>query len=264
MGIMQKKIAIVIPCYNESKRLKIKAYKRYLEINTHVFILFVNDGSTDDTLEILKRITNTLPDNAIHINQERNCGKAESVRQGFLKAMELGFENVGYLDADLSAPLSSINRLYHLLEKENVSIVMGSRVRLSGRDVQRNPVRHYMGRIFATFASIVLNLSVYDTQCGAKVFNNNLELKRVFSQPFRVKWTFDVEILARFKVVKKILGGTSIDQSVYEYPLEQWHDIKGSKVRFLDFLIAALELFKIYAYLNFPIIKKRYADRFKK
>ena len=263
MGIVQKKIAIVIPCYNESKRLDIAEFKKYLEVNTHVSILFVNDGSTDDTFEILKRMKRTLPENVIHIHQEENLGKAEAVRKGFLQAIELGFEYIGYLDADLSTPISAINRLWHLLKKENASIVMGSRVRLLGRDIRRNPLRHYLGRIFATFASIVLNLSVYDTQCGAKLFHNNLELKIVFSQPFRVKWAFDVEILARFKVVKKILNSTSIDQSSYEYPLEQWHDVKGSKVKFLDFLIAAGELLKIYAYLNFPVVKKHYSGQFK-
>jgi hypothetical protein len=120
-----------------------------------------------------------------------------------------------------------------------------------------------MGRVFATFASLILDLYVYDTQCGAKIFKNNYELKKVFSHPFLVNWIFDVEILARFKVIRQIRGSNSLENTTLEYPLEEWTDIRGSKVKFIDFFKAAIELAKIYSVLHFPVIKKKYLNKFK-
>ena len=259
----KRKIAIVVPCYNEAKRLKLEEFKSYLNKNGSVTFIFVNDGSTDNTLEMLKSINRMFADQSLCISQEKNSGKAEAVRQGFLKAIETGFDYIGYWDADLSAPLNLLNRLTDRFKSENVTIVMGSRVRLLGRNIMRNAIRHYLGRVFATFASLVLDLLVYDTQCGAKVFKNNQELRMVFSQPFTVSWIFDVEILARLKLLGKLRGRSSLKDSAFEYPLEQWTDIKGSNVNPFDYFIGFIELFKIYAYLNFPVIRRQYVHKVK-
>jgi len=119
-----------------------------------------------------------------------------------------------------------------------------------------------LGRVFATFASLILELYVYDTQCGAKIFKNNHELKKAFSHPFLVNWIFDVEILARFKVIRMISGSDVLENTTLEYPLDEWTDIRGSKIKFIDFFKAIIELIKIYFVLNFPIIKKEYAQKF--
>jgi hypothetical protein len=141
---------------------------------------------------------------------------------------------------------------------------MGSRIRILGCDIKRRAVRHYTGRVFATFASLILDLYVYDTQCGAKIFKNNCELQKVFAHPFLVNWIFDVEILARFKVIRMISGSDLLENTTLEYPLDEWTDIRGSKIKFIDFFKAIIELIKIYLVLNFPIIKKKYAEKFKK
>ena len=118
--------------------------------------------------------------------------------------------------------------------------------RLLGYRIERKPLRHYLGRLFATCASCVLGLAIYDTQCGAKIFKNNSDLKKVFSTPFIVKWIFDVEILARFGVILQNKGIGSLENYALEYPLKEWTHIDGSKVKTLDFLLGAIELFKIY------------------
>jgi glycosyltransferase involved in cell wall biosynthesis len=257
MGDMQK-TAIVIPCYNESKRLKIDEFKNYLRKTKSVSFIFINDGSTDNTLEIINQIGRIAPDQVLCKSLEKNRGKAEAVRQGFLMAFKLGFKNIGYWDADLSTPLNSIDRLCEYLKEDNITIVMGSRVRLLGHKINRRWIRHYLGRIFATFASLALGLHVYDTQCGAKIFKNNFELKMVFARPFLVRWTFDVEILAKFKAIRQKGSSNSLENTSLEYPLEEWTDIRGSKIKFFDFVIAAIELVKIYLVLNFPLIKRKY------
>jgi glycosyltransferase involved in cell wall biosynthesis len=255
--------AIIIPCYNEARRLKISSFHDYIAENKEVNFIFVNDGSTDNTHKFLDGLCNLVPKQLLLIDLDRNYGKAEAVRQGFLKAIKMDFENIGYWDADLSTPLYLINRLCEHLDKDNVSIVMGSRVKLLGYNVQRKTSRHYLGRIFATCASIVLRLPVYDTQCGAKIFKNNSELKKVFSKPFTANWAFDVEILARFMLLEGNKGINPLVNSALEYPLEQWIDIDGSKVKPADFIISALELGLLYLKLYCPFVRSKYYNRFK-
>jgi glycosyltransferase involved in cell wall biosynthesis len=257
------KTAIVVPCYNESMRLRLEEFENYLSGKTYVSFIFVNDGSTDNTLEIINQLCSIAPRQMLCKNLEKNKGKAEAVRQGFLMAIDLGFANIGYWDADLSTPLYLIDRLSEKLEKNGITIVMGSRIRILGCDIKRKATRHYLGRMFATLASLILDLYVYDTQCGAKIFKNNSELKTVFAQPFLVNWVFDVEILARFKVIRKLNNSNLLQNTTLEYPLDEWTDIGGSKVKFIDFFKAIMELTKIFLVLNFPIIKRKYMEKFR-
>jgi glycosyltransferase involved in cell wall biosynthesis len=257
------KTAIVVPCYNESMRLRLEEFKNYLNDKTNVSFIFVNDGSTDNTLEIINQLCSVAPRRILCKSLQKNRGKAEAVRQGFLMAIDLDFANIGYWDADLSTPLYLIDRLSKKLERDGITIVMGSRIRILGCDIKRKAVRHYLGRVFATFASLILDLYVYDTQCGAKIFRNNSELKTVFAHPFLVNWIFDVEILARFKVIRKLNNSNLLQTTTVEYPLDEWVDIGGSKVKFIDFFKAIKELTKIFLVLNFPIIKRKYMEKFR-
>ena len=95
------------------------------------------------------------------------------------------------------------------------------------------------------------------------VFRNNSELRMVFAHPFLVNWIFDVEILARFKVIRKLNDSNLLQNTTLEYPLDEWTDIGGSKVKLIDFFKAIKELAKIFLVLNFPIIKNRYMEKFR-
>jgi hypothetical protein len=162
------------------------------------------------------------------------------------------FEKIGYWDADLATPLQSINDFIPVLDNNNnaVVLVMGARIKLLGRNIQRQALRHYLGRLFASCASLVLGMPVYDTQCGAKLFRNSEEIAYAFSRPFSVNWTFDVEILARLKSLRRLNKKNNIESSIVEYPLQAWFHMSGSKVRPSDFFIAIGELIRIYRYLN--------------
>ncbi|MBF0331821.1 MAG: hypothetical protein HQL17_07775 [Candidatus Omnitrophica bacterium] len=126
---------------------------------------------------------------------------------------------------------------------------MASRVKLLGRTIERNPLRHYAGRIFATAASLILDLPVYDTQCGAKLFRVNDRLKLVFNKPFTVKWIFDVELLARLIITEKA-GHPAVKDICVEYPLHAWIDKKGSKLRAMDFVTSIGDLLKVWGLMR--------------
>jgi dolichyl-phosphate beta-glucosyltransferase len=246
------KTCIVVPCYNEAGRLKATEFLEWTRRETDLHFLFVNDGSMDGTRELLVRLSQACPKQIRNIDLERNCGKAEAVRRGFLESFDSGYDVIGYWDADLSTPLDAIPRFGRTLEDHEADAVIGSRVRLLGRHIRRLPLRHYLGRLFATCASLVIGLPVYDTQCGAKIFRNTGRLQQVFRTPFRVKWTFDVEILARFLLLERIFGGSATKDRFVEYPLERWEDIPGSKLKGRDFFRGAWEILKIGYWLRAP------------
>lgn len=249
-----RKTAIVVPCYNEAKRLKSNPIITALDKEPNLSFLFVDDGSTDETADILKSIKVRKSAQVDILCLEKNCGKAEAVRRGMLKVIEGPFENVGYWDADLATPLEAIGEFSSLLDSTDVTIVLGSRVRLLGRNVERNALRHYVGRIFATCASMLLQIVVYDTQCGAKIFKNSSSLRTVFGKPFKVNWTFDVEMLARFPIVLRDTPA-KVSSHWYEYPLKEWIDVKGSKVKLMDYIIGGLEFCILFKYLRTPVRK---------
>ena len=86
-----------------------------------------------------------------------------------------------------------------LADDEHLQVVIGSRVGLLGHDIDRSLRRHYLGRIFATVSSAVLDLPVYDTQCGAKAFRVTPALRAALADPFTSRWAFDVELLGRLR-----------------------------------------------------------------
>ena len=135
----------------------------------------------------------------------------------------------GYWDADLATPLDAIAEFLTAFDRRpEVDIVIGSRVKLLGRDIHRSPFRHYSGRVFATAASMALGISVYDTQCGAKIFRVTDRTRRVFRDPFMSKWIFDVEILSRYVAE---VGTDRADERIYELPLARWTGVAGSKLK---------------------------------
>ena len=230
---------IVVPCYNEAHRLPSEKFVEYVHATHDVDFLFVNDGSTDNTLEILQRLQRVCGPSVSVLHKPKNAGKSEAVRDGMLRAIEVGNSSfVGFWDADLATPLEAISDLRQkLIDQPQLEMVFGSRVRLLGRHVHRRAVRHYLGRVFATVVSLMLRLPVYDTQCGAKIFRVTPALSQVLSQPFISRWVFDVEIIARFIALHHQDSGPLHD-SIYEYPLEKWEDVAGSKVKPGDFLLA--------------------------
>jgi dolichyl-phosphate beta-glucosyltransferase len=235
------RVQIVIPCYNEQGRLEVAAFEKFLAHTEEIGIVFVNDGSQDGTSAELHELAARFPARIVVIDQPVNRGKGEAVRVGMLRAMAPGTEYAGYLDADLATPLEATREFIETLDRHpQLQFIIGSRVALLGRSITRKASRHYIGRAFATAASLVLALPVYDTQCGAKLMRVSEQARSLFEKPFGSRWIFDVELFARY------LSTYGNREGLYELPLLRWTDVGESKVKWHDFVRAGAEIAAIY------------------
>jgi len=212
-----------------------------------VKFIFVNDGSTDATLRVLEALHDFAPERFQVCDLPNNVGKAEAVRKGLLLAFESLPNYVGFWDADLATPLEVIASFGELLEQKlELEMVFGARVQMLGRVIERSPLRHYPGRVFATAASLLLGIPIYDTQCGAKLFRASPVVQSLFQEPFLDRWLLDVEIIARLIRARQGTAQAQAEKIIYEFPLEEWHDVPGSKVKPQDFARAIMGLVRIY------------------
>ena len=243
-GLRGRRTIVVIPCYNESNRLDGEALLQYAASHPDIGFLLVDDGSTDSTRDLLAGLSERLPEAVAWEGLARNSGKAEAVRQGVLAALTAQPDRVAYWDADLATPLRSLDKFLAAMDANPALLgVFGCRVRRLGAAIDRRPLRHYAGRIFATLASLTLGMAVYDTQCGAKLFRAGPELASAFSTPFLSPWIFDVEVLARLRAA---MAPSPLAPVLMELPLDEWEDVAGSKLTtsrgaraFLDLLLIA-------------------------
>jgi dolichyl-phosphate beta-glucosyltransferase len=234
---------IVIPCYNEANRLPVSTFTAFLTQRPDVHLCFVNDGSTDQTLTVLQRLRGEWPGQVEVLDLPQNQGKAGAVRAGMRHVGKREFAFLGYLDADLATPLPAINDLRRFLDdRPALLMAMGSRIQFLGMTIRRQTLRHYAGRVVATCISVILQLPVYDTQCGAKLFRRAI-VPVLFDAPFLSPWLFDVELLAR---LIRHAGRGNVLNVVAEMPLREWTEIGDSRIRPSYYLKLWWELYRIY------------------
>lgn len=239
------KIAIVVPVFNESSRFPETYWLKLVTSSTKsIHWLFVNDGSTDDTLATLKRYE--IYSNVDILNIQTNSGKAEAVRQGFLSLFQ-DFEILGMLDSDGSFDAnevleigSKVNFLFFEANLDQYHTVWCSRKDIQNLLSSENPFRRYLSFIVSFIIGHFWENKPWDTQCGLKFYRKCNSLYESIQLPFSTKWFFEIELFFRQK--NKL--GSGLDQ-IMEYPLKYCADIPGSKITFSKFPQLFLELCRI-------------------
>jgi dolichyl-phosphate beta-glucosyltransferase len=244
-------VIVVLPCYNEEKRLDPSGVAR-LVADPRIDVILVDDGSVDGTRALLERLAASAPDRITAMAMPANSGKGEAVRTALHVALdridrgEAKDAIVGYLDADFATPPEELSRILDALLASDAKVAFGSRIARLGARVRRNQARHYLGRIFATTASVVLAMDIYDTQCGAKLFRDTPALRAAMEQPFRSRWVFDVELLGRLTTGTPTAPPLEASDFL-EIPLEVWEDVRGSKLGVKGALRGGMDLLRLGA-----------------
>ncbi len=235
-------LSIIIPCYNEANRFPTERYLQFLKQQPEVRLVFVDDGSSDTTEQVLSAIVAAFPKQTNLIVLEKNQGKAGAVQKGMLWAVtKTTSDRFAYLDADLSTSLEECLRLSEGID-ESCRFIFGSRILKTDNQIERKWYRFLIGRVVATAISTLLGISVYDTQCGCKILHRDL-VELAFKDAFSSRWLFDVEIFFRLirAFGKKEMGAFS-----KEVPLDQWIDTEDSRVKFTYMFRLWVDLATIY------------------
>lgn len=236
-------VGLVIPIYNEELRFN-KDYFKSLLSNQSLYILFIDDGSTDNSFKIIKHFSSQNERVDFH-RLPKNVGKGEAVRQGVLKLIEESpdLRMFGYLDSDGAFSKFDVHSMCDLAmsfsqsEIENqFKIVISSRLQIAGRTIERSNQRHFIGR-FVHLLIYGARSPVWDSQSGFKLFLNCHSNKELFIKPFSTKWLFDMEILHR------AIGHRNY--CIYEYPVKSWTEVKGSKIKAKSYINILFEILKI-------------------
>ncbi|MCF2875176.1 MULTISPECIES: response regulator [unclassified Tenacibaculum] len=229
--IQQRCVGVVIPCYNEEERLLSKEFINFIDKHTGYLLCFVNDGSTDKTLDVLNNLRKGREDFISVYDCEKNGGKAEAVRLGMLHlAEDEGLDYIGFLDADLSTDLSDFDDLVTTIENSDFKIVSGSRISRMGANITKQSARQIISLTINYIIRKILSMNFKDTQCGAKIFHRDV-INIAFDKKFITKWLFDVEIFLRVKRYYKI---DKAREMMCEQPLKRWVHADGSKLSMRD------------------------------
>ena len=238
------KTLLVIPCYNDTSRLRLFLPDLLSTLDERFSILISDDGSSHDHREDLGDLVSTFgggekkgkPELLSPIYAERNTGKGGAVLRGW--ASSESFDVLAFTDADGAVSAGEILRaekFFRSQEADSYDALFASRVKMLGRTVERSLKRHLSGRIFATLVSNLGGLPAYDTQCGLK-FVRAGAYQKIASHLQCQGFAFDVELCLLLR---------KFGFSIVEFPVD-WRDVPGSKVSLIrDSWRMALEVGKI-------------------
>jgi len=229
-------ISIVIPAYNEQSRLPgtLEAVTAYLLKSERRFreVIVVDDGSSDGTAEVVERFAAAHAEVRL-LKNPGNRGKGYSVRHGMLEACG---DWVLFSDADLSAPIEELAKLEAAALANDAAVAIGSRaLDRSLIAIHQSAFREYAGRVFNLLMRLLTGLSLWDTQCGFKLFRRDAA-QQVFRRQRVERFGFDAEILFIARLLK---------YKIVEVPV-RWSHSEGTKVSMLaDSLNMFVDLFRI-------------------
>lgn len=222
-----KEIALIIPCFNENKRLKIKELSSFIiTYESLIDFYFVDDGSTDLTSVTIKSLLNkSEPNNIFLTTLVKNIGKGNAIREGIFLARKKGYKFYGFIDGDLEIPLDQILKLYLSLLNTNKNIAIS--VRSLKQKFNLTKPRTIISIIMVSIANKILKfeIPINDSQCGCKLFKNEV-VDICFDERFHSQWLFDLEIFLRLR--NKIKDARSEIQQV---PLTNLNIVSNSTLK---------------------------------
>ena len=229
-------LSLIIPLYNEEIRLKksLKIIQNFLSKGKNTEVIFVNDGSNDNSDMIIKNFITKIKNKKLikYISYKKNIGKGYAVKKGVLKSKK---KWILICDVDMSVKpdqindwskkkyISNNNKAYFASRKHSLSMI------------ETSIIRKMLGIIFNIVVYTLFNIKIKDTQCGFKLFNQTYA-KSVFKKISSYRFSFDVELvlILRKKNIK-----------IIELPVN-WIHKTGSKLNiFYDMPIMFLDILKI-------------------
>jgi dolichyl-phosphate beta-glucosyltransferase len=239
---------IAIPCFRESKRLPLFLDSLCRELTKASFqtsILIVDDGSGYPEDAALNSIADQFRSKYPQLIGDPvflkpNRGKGGAVYAAWGVAMNNSAPDLlCFVDADGAAPAAEVRRLIEELlddREHRWHALFGSRIKLLGKTVHRRISRHYTGRVFATFVSVITGLEIYDSQCGLKVLRKEA-FRAIAPQLKESRYAFDIELTLLLLKNRFRVRETPID----------WAEVPGSKVNLLkDSIRMFLDVIRIW------------------
>lgn len=240
---LNNKIVVIVPCFNEEDRLNLIYFNKLSTISDTIWI-FVDDGSTDNTSKILKNFSKET--NVMNLRMERNVGKSKAIAHGMNFASR-EFANIGwigFLDSDGAFTSDDVERIIKMTSTiKGYDAIYTSRVKMAGRNIKRNNVRHIVARLITSLFGLVWRDIPYDTQSGFKLYRYSDDYNSILIQPFKTKWFFDIEISIRY------LKHKEKEINVWEEPVSSWFDISGSKINYRQTFRISVEVIYVFILL---------------
>ncbi len=212
-------LSIVIPCFNESQRIThkfSKSYQKIKELNLNFEIILVDDGSTDNTKQVLRNLAKQYKNVSV-ISYSQNQGKGYAVKKGIEQSTG---EVVGFMDADFAISLDELPRFLEVL-KSGADLCIPDRNDVNSHaSVKQSTTRQIVGRVLSFLNNILLGLgNISDTQCGFKFFKHSVA-KQIFEKLTIKRWMFDLEV---------ILIAKKLNYKIAKLPVN-WEGVAESKV----------------------------------
>jgi dolichyl-phosphate beta-glucosyltransferase len=237
------KSCIIIPCLNEEFRINTKTIDTFASNNKMYDIIFIDDGSYDNTLSILKKLS-LDNENIYYISYNKNKGKSYAVKKGVELALKQNdYKYIGFIDADL--PLKIFDELHcnAILNKEYSFLYF---IKDHKNFYKKNKYRKFQSWVLKIINRLFFKINVKDTQFGCKIFKKNIALL-LFDKNFKSKWLFDIELFLRFDDLTKHTPnlcalGVQINDINYN---------NSSNISFKTLFVVIIDYLKIIFYYKF-------------
>lgn len=216
------RLTIVIPSFKEADRLPVFLSSLTENRPDDISYIIVDDGSPIEDFNLLvERVRPYLNSQVTLLRYETNRGKGGAIEFGLEHA---NTEYVGFLDADGSIPHYEVINLWEFTKSNlHLDLILSSRIKLLGKQIDRSIKRHISGRIFVTYLNYLFNVPVYDSQCGFKIFKLSL-YNSIKSKIINKRWLWDTELL----ILSYLKGFNCAEVAI------DWKDVQGSKINLIS------------------------------